>query len=573
MKTIIVFDTEDFVFSIRVEDESKQKESFTKSSYINQLNSYNYILRSNLKSISITKEAENIIFRDSCFETNVLFFENNAYYIYFESKILINKFVYHSNRKEEEIYIDEIQNTYHNKLSFMNYVGISQIHFSYIADKEEKNFDFEFCVYPIKLKYTNDFKNILIDILKESVNLNFSLLSKTSFGFSVDKFIPHNLQNSFSDLIWIQLFLILSERFQQACKIILCRPHSQLKLYDRLIPNRKLRTFSPSLCRNNEQNILLAKTNIPTYDTIENQYVKSVLKNIQNKLNHVERILSDSKQLSSSYKNKLKYNKILLDKILSDNMFSDVSDKKIYHIHSSPIFEKKNGYNTFYKCSKLLQGNSLSVDDKIQLRIKQISSLYEIWNFILIKNILCELTGMDISVIEKDESIFISLLQGKLSKLQLLTPNIELTLYYNVTISRDHSDVDSLYSLTEEQRPDILLKIKHQSKEVYIVFDAKYRYNIKNEFEFYPVPDGINQIHRYRDSIMRRNAEKSYSQAIWGGFVLFPGYNTIDEIKACYYYSSIKYTQIGALQICPNNEDGISLLKQILYSLCFDYYA
>ena len=59
----------------------------------------------------------------------------------------------------------------------------------------KRMFYFEFCVFPLKLNYDVDFKKLIKEILNESVNLNFSLLSKASFGFHIDKYLPLSLLN------------------------------------------------------------------------------------------------------------------------------------------------------------------------------------------------------------------------------------------------------------------------------------------------------------------------------------------------------------------------------------------
>lgn len=565
------FQTEDFVLSIEAENEKKQREAFLESSLLNQLCDYNYLVNTSLKNVQVLRNHEYIVLKKMSFQADVFFFENGIYNLKLESRHPMLEFNWNSNRKDEETFIDKIDGMYCRKFSFMNYVGLAQINFSYSIGEQKETFCFEFCVYPLKLKYVMDFNTILNDIIKESINLNFSLLSKTYFSFSVEKYLPNQLHDTFTDVVWIQLFFYLSERLTRSCSIILKHPQSQLKMYDRLIPNRKLKVFSPSLCRNNNDKILIAKTNTLTYDTVENRYVKYTLKWILNKLNCVEKALMDSRQLSDIYKSKLGYYRKSIEVVLSSNMFLDVPLKNI-KIHSTPIFEKKNGYNSFFQCTKILKGNNLSTGGQVQLRIKQICSLYEMWSFILIKNILCELLGDNASVREKDENLFIGLLQGKMSKIQISNSVIDLELYYNPTISRDYSDIACLCSLTEEQRPDILLRVKQPNKELYIVFDAKYRYKIKNEKEFHPVSDGINQIHRYRDSIVKKGSvENTYFKAIWGGFVLFPGYNTVDEIKTFYYFTSIEHIKIGAFQIIPTIPLNIGLFKQILSDICLTY--
>lgn len=146
--------------------------------------------------------------------------------------------------------------------------------------------------------------------------------------------------------------------------------------------------------------------------------------------------------------------------------------------------------------------------------------------------------------------------------------NFRISLYYNPTISRKKSDIKGMISYIEEHRPDILIEIKKDNYVQYIVLDAKYR-SIYKRGEYFPLPDSINQIHRYRDALVSQSNDKSIKN-IWGGFVLFPGYNSENDIKNSYYYKSINITQIGAIQLVPSNNDGLDLFKDILSSTIDD---
>lgn len=566
MKRILSIETEDFTLIISSEEE-KQNKSFRESSFLNQLESCQFVIKTDVNVNCIRIDGVSNSLNKLSFWTKALFFENNSYQLRLINKKNIFDFLLQSNRKDEEKSILKLNEEYCQYYSYNNFVGLSFIQFSYRIGDMKRMFYFEFCVFPLKLNYDVDFKKIIKEILNESVNLNFSLLSKASFGFHIDKYLPLSPSSTFANVVWIQLFLIISERLIQACSIIISHPYSQIVLQDALIEKQRLKSFTSALCRVNDGSFIMAKTSHITYDTLENRFIKRELMNLINKLNQVENSLAKNVNVSDCFTENIVILKTKLERCLHSNLFSMVASVNSCLLFSSPVLEKKNGYCTFYRLNKILQGNSLKVDTDILLRIKQISSLFEIWCFLHVKNIICELLGVNAVCNEKNEELYIGLLQGRKSKIEIVGKNICVDLYYNATIGRVHSDVMDLFSLTEEQRPDILLKIASGTDVKFVVFDAKYRYIIKNKTEYHPVSDGINQIHRYRDSLFRRGLNNEYVRSIWGGFVLFPGYNTNKEMQEAYYYTSIKYTNIGAFQLIPQRLDGTVLLKETLSRL------
>ena len=127
---------------------------------------------------------------------------------------------------------------------------------------------------------------------------------------------------------------------------------------------------------------------------------------------------------------------------------------------------------------------------------------------------------------------------------------------------------------TTEQRPDILVTIKKKDGFVLTyLYDAKYRVQddardgeldegVSIDVADYPLPDAINQMHRYRDAIyysMKTEVRPSAKEII-GGYILFPGRVVGDEIYGRYFYQSIRKVNIGAFPLLPatkENEDDI----------------
>ena len=113
------------------------------------------------------------------------------------------------------------------------------------------------------------------------------------------------------------------------------------------------------------------------------------------------------------------------------------------------------------------------------------------------------------------------------------------------------------------QKPDILLEVTFPDGKTCIwLFDAKYRIKTKNnrydlddiDCKDYVPDDAINQMHRYRDALIRVDEQKdsgSKSRPVFGAFALYPGFydQSKDENP---YQPMITEVGIGAFALLPS---------------------
>ena len=150
--------------------------------------------------------------------------------------------------------------------------------------------------------------------------------------------------------------------------------------------------------------------------------------------------------------------------------------------------KRATGYRTIYqKWIELLCGYELE-EGINQLETKDISTLYEIWCFIKVKNIVEEILGNKAEVHNKGKKLmprFVrELTWGRSSEVTFVRTDdgVELaSVMYNAPTKDENTNSQSAIlgttSFTTEQRPDIVLRLTKQQKDIQytFLFDAKYR--------------------------------------------------------------------------------------------------
>ena len=78
------------------------------------------------------------------------------------------------------------------------------------------------------------------------------------------------------------------------------------------------------------------------------------------------------------------------------------------------------------------------------------------------------------------------------------------------------------------------------------------------DFADYPLPDAINQMHRYRDAIYYSMKEdvRPRGKEVIGGYILFLGRTEGIAIENSYFYKSIEKVNIGAFPLLPADSNN-----------------
>lgn len=440
-------------------------------------------------------------------------------------------------------------------------------------------------VFPTKIDYQNDYKQIVEDVTKEVYNVVFDFLKKTYLGYQ---------QSDKVNSSPVEFFAVINKIYKdfiKAADIILSQPHHVLETTHQVLPSHKVKKTDSRTIRwiekhpdqakrvNGDIRIerALAVRKQVSYDTKENQLTKYIL-------------LSTARKLESFKKNYLKLQRKEDQAVISmiDGMVKEINrqcnttfladvEAKEASSGMSLVFSMAPGYRDLYKYYlMLLRGLSIT-GDVFNISVKDLALLYEYWCFIKINSMMkdrYQLISQDIVKVQGN-GLFVSLVKGSSSKVKYRNPeNGELiTLSYNPksgqvpTVAQKPDNVLSLEKKTVNQAGK---KVKYE-----YVFDAKYRVNPALEGSDYyntishtpgPETDDINTMHRYRDAIVYHNGADPYERTMFGAYVLFP-YANKEEYRGHKFFESIEKVNIGGLPFLPSET---SMVQDMLDALIAD---
>lgn len=460
-------------------------------------------------------------------------------------------------------------------INFLNSPGKFSFAFEY-RDEENHiiNEQIEMYVASPKLDTKNDLQQITALINLEYENYVFDYLTLTFSSFSLKRAERNN------NIIWLSIFKNVVDDYFCSVKFIMSRPNNKpiRKIYHAR-PDR-IRRWSPQqeeryrdLGKDAERHFFRYEQIENTINTRENRFVKYSLHVLGKKFREV------FAEASSLYKDMDKeerlslqnYNK-LFRQLETSSFFSKVGEFEGFR-QESAILQQRSGYSRIYKTWLMLKSSLELVDGKTDIGMKKIWELYEIWCFLVMKRLIAKVLGLDLNdsehIYENKSEMLNTMLKSEMSHSVEFHNDKNgdvVRLEYQHTYNRSSKEFKTT---TTEQRPDIVVTIKKPDGFVLTyLYDAKYRVqDDKNDGELdegadidiadYPLPDAINQMHRYRDAIYytMKEDERPRGKEIIGGYILFPGRTEGDAVENRYFYKSIKQVNIGAFPLLPADEE------------------
>lgn len=461
-----------------------------------------------------------------------------------------------------------------------NDVGWLRLPFHYIKSSQTFKSTIAFEVLPTKMSLHDDLPKMYQAIDNSFPLWRFSLVEKTEQDSAQTK-----QRHKFS-LLWLANFSYLRHQLSHALKVISQAPHSRLQAqtsYTKAvkikgkIPARLGAKIKEDLVNGlHEQRYPVTKKQL-SVDTPENRFIKMVVSTTKKRLAGFEHKLrkdnkeSDSQRLSHVFLDELHQWQQPLQKMLKQGFMANVGD---YNGHSreSLVLQQKVGYSSVYRIWQELKSYLDVFDNQSSISMKSVAEIYEVWCFLTLRNILIDELNFREVAANKQELKLKSFFEYKLQDGLASAFKFERDDGVKARLAHEprfNKTTKAIRTYSVSQKPDILLEVTFPNNRQFIwLFDAKYRIKTKkNQYDDvnqdiekndYVPDDAINQMHRYRDALIRINQYgdkdtniRYKSRPVCGAFALYPGYFD-QENQANPYINTIDEISIGAFALLPS---------------------
>ena len=512
--------------------------------------------------------------------TSPLFFEQTDYEMIVRSADGKSVSLWHENYsvRDKVSPVTDSDDLISGIVNFGNSAGFSDFEISYDG---KKSLVVRIEVFPSKISYKEDYQDMLQDISNEISGAVLDFMRNTYQEFSIG-----STQNTVPALFF-EIIKRIFDKFQNAANTIISSPHHKLYVEHPIVPAHKVKKIDNQTIKwlqKHPQNVIpmvagYSAVKAPTvkkqitYNTIENQFTKFILKSTAKKLKDFrDRYTRSTRKPESAVLDNVDSMMSVLNKFVNGSFLREVDDYKATQ-SMSLVFEMAPGYRELYKYYLMMQRGLSVHGDVFRMSLKDTAQLYEYWCFIKLVTLMkrnYRLASSDVIKVD-NTGVTISLVKGKKSEVKFINPRTGemITLAYNPGEQNTQ---------TVNQKPDNVLTLEKKGTDVpyMYVFDAKYRIENNPTDSFYPdnkpgpKVDDINTMHRYRDSIVYENTESSrfmFEKKMFGAYVLFPYDDPGGEYKNHRFYKSIETVNIGGLPFLPGTTE---LVENFLAELVAD---
>lgn len=435
-------------------------------------------------------------------------------------------------------------------------------------------------VFPSKISYKEDYQDMLQDISNEICGAVLDFMRNTYREFSVGS--TYNTVPA----LFFEIIKRIFDKFQNAANMIVTSPHHKLYVEHPVVPTHKVKkidNYTVKWLQKYPEYIVpmhsgYAAVKAPTvkkqvtYNTVENQFAKFILKTTVKKLKDFrDRYTRSTKNPEHTVLNSVDAMTGVLNKLVNTTFLRYVDEYKATQ-SMSLVFEMAPGYRELYKYYLMMQRGLSVHGDVFRMSLKDTAQLYEYWCFIKLVTLMKKnysLASADVIKVD-NTGVTVTLVKGKKSEVKFINPRTgeKIILSYNPGEQNTQ---------TVNQKPDNVLTLEKRGTDVpyMYVFDAKYRIENNPSDSFYPdnkpgpKVDDINTMHRYRDSIVYENNTHSrfmFEKKMFGAYVLFPYNDGEDyangkhihngkEESGHKFYNSIETVNIGGLPFLPGTTE------------------
>ena len=444
-----------------------------------------------------------------------------------------------------------------------------------------------------KLDTKNDLKQIMALINQEYENYVYDYLTLTFNSFALQRTVKNN------HIIWLSIFKGVVDDYFRNVRFIMSRPNNRPVRKTYYARPDRIRRWSQreeerykNMGQDAEMHYFRYEQIENTVNTRENRFVKYTLHVLGKKFREIFGELSNLPTVMDAEERKMLEGYLITFKRMeTSSFFRKVGEFEGFR-QESGILQQRTGYAQIYKAWLMLKNSLDLVEGQTDIGTKQIWELYEIWCFLVMKRLIAKVLDLDWNKSEhvrEDKSKMLNTIVKSEMTHVIEFDNVKngdlVRLEYQHTYNRRTKEFTTS---TTEQRPDIVVTIKKKDGFVLTyLYDAKYRVQddakdgeldegVTVDVADYPLPDAINQMHRYRDAIyysMKTDVRPSAKEII-GGYILFPGRVEGDEIYNRYFYKSIKNVNIGAFPLLPSTDENdiiqCDLLEKHLREILLD---
>lgn len=466
----------------------------------------------------------------------------------------------------------ERENVLHGVINFRGQVGRSV--FTVLVNGTPE-IDLEIEVFPTKVDYESDYKEMLADIQEILTGLAYEYLRST---YHLSKAVPASKPTR---LEWLILLRQIVRQLDKAVRQIARHPQRKLVRQPRTVRLERLKRVDSAVrsqVRRGRGHGILVKTPLgpirerlteyppeSTMDTMEHRWIKNQLTSLQRCL---AQILSAYKQDEITDRQRAAVNELMemeryFARMSHAEPFRDANGDVPPGFASLQLLSAPGYRETYQFCMLLKMGLRLE-GEAFRLSVKDLDLLYEYWVFLAMVRVIRDRCGCPEGLHElfrlTQTGVAVRLAQGRGQTVRFHSGSSgRISISYN-------PQFDAHDTTLIPQRPDILIRFEDQGwPSLQLICDAKYRIDATAEYfaQFNspgPPRDAINVLHRYRDAILeidhQDTASRQPKRCVIQAAAIFPYDETVvGEYRKSRLWQSMDRLGIGAIPALPSNCD------------------
>lgn len=436
-------------------------------------------------------------------------------------------------------------------------------------------------VFPTKLDYETDFREILGDLQIHARSLALEYLRATFLhGRKVSAKRPAELE-------WLLILRECMGCLETSIAYIARTPRRCLEQAQRLMRVERIRRTDSVVRQQLRQGAgsgppvsvgglvvrerILAAPHVASLDTPEHRWLRSQLQQIQRQLSELivlTESVAESDRRSAILCELADFRRRIAWMLRTEPMTaaSEVEGAEVQSLQ----LQQAAGYREATQACRALRLGLALEGDSVRLSVKDLSTLYESWVYIEVLRIIEMLAGRASS---RSSGIPV----GRIGVSQCLAKGCENLARFDLGQGRR---IEVIYNpqfqnpaaILIPQRPDILIRLIQPGwPAVQVILDAKYRVDNSPEYRRQfgtagPPPDAINVLHRYRDAVLEmlpnEQGVQTAKRSVVHAAAIFPGSPDVcRDFRQGRLWAALDRLGIGAIPALPHDR---SLLEEWL---------